>query len=563
MEERIHMNINLPNSRQAVLAEYSKQIVPEYRGNPLIEALPDIFSKENVVDLLTTYPVYDPKERLLPVEYRYHCVMRITRYFQPWKKHYDLESRFSRAIRQGYIARDPLGRNYALQLQQGYQAIKNQKYAGVFNPEIYTTSSGFTIIGISGGGKTKAIDHVLSPYPKIIVHSEYMEQLLSIYQIPWLKLECPFDGSLKGLCINFFMKIDELLGTNYYEKYGSGRNLSVNTMLPRMAQIASLHCVGVLIIDEIQHLSLQKSGGAEKMLNFFVNLVNTIGIPVVMVGTYKAGRVLQDAFRQARRGSGQGDMTWDRLDNDEVWDLLMTGMMTYQWTKKTIPCNDEIKNTLYEESQGILDIGVKLFMMAQLRAISTGIETVDSKMIRMIARDNLKLVKPMLDALKSGIMKDIEKYDDIKPLNIDDFFEKNMPAPNFEDIRRKKLDEEKQFRLEERSKIEQVIIKLLNLDVDEKLALKVTEEVLCSELNGETNINVIVKEAYRRILLEEGLKNTGNPISLEEKRKRKKQVVVKEEPLLRIIVEKGREDKKSAYESLKEAGYIQVLLRQT
>lgn len=557
------MNINLPNSRQAVLAEYSKQIVPEYRKNPLIEALPDIFSKENVVDLLTTYPVYDPKERLLSVEYRYHCVMRITRYFQPWKKHYDLESRFSRAIRQGYIARDPLGRNYALQLQQGYQAIKNQKYAGVFNPESYTTSSGFTIIGISGGGKTKAIDHVLSPYPKIIVHSEYMEQPLSIYQIPWLKLECPFDGSLKGLCINFFMKIDELLGTNYYEKYGSGRNLSVNTMLPRMAQIASLHCVGVLIIDEIQHLSLQKSGGAEKMLNFFVNLVNTIGIPVVMVGTYKAGRVLQDAFRQARRGSGQGDMTWDRLDNDEVWDLLMTGMMTYQWTKKTIPCNDEIKNTLYEESQGILDIGVKLFMMAQLRAISTGIETVDSKMIRMIARDNLKLVKPMLDALKSGIMKDIEKYDDIKPLNIADFFEKNIPAPNFEDIRRKKLDEEKQLRLEGRSKIEQVIIKLLNLDVDEKLALKVTEEVLCSELNGETNINVIVKEVYRRILLEEGLKNTGNPISLEEKRKRKKQVVVKEKPLLRIIVEKGREDKKSAYESLKEAGYIQVLLRQT
>lgn len=52
-----------------------------------------------------------------------------------------------------------------------------------------------------------------------------------------------------------------------------------------MSQIANVHAIGVLVIDEIQHLSMSRSGGVEKMLNFFVTLVNVIGLPVVMVGT--------------------------------------------------------------------------------------------------------------------------------------------------------------------------------------------------------------------------------------------------------------------------------------
>lgn len=504
MEGKIRMSDEFPRPQQAVLAEYSDQVVPDYRGNPLIEALPPIFSDDELYDVLTTYPEYHERERELPSEYRYHCVMRIARYFQPWTKHFDLENRLSRVIRQGYIARNPIGRNYAMLLQQGYQMIKNKKYDGVFNSEIFSSASGFTIIGISGIGKTKAIEHVLAPYPKIIVHSEYHGEPLNLYQIPWLKLDCPFDGSLKGLCLNFFMKVDELLGTNYYEKYGSGRNVSVNTMIPRMSQLASLHCIGVLIIDEIQHLSLQKSGGAEKMLNFFVNLVNVIGIPVVLVGTYKARPILQDAFRQARRGSGQqGDMTWDLLQNDEVWDLLIDGLMKYQWTREIIPHSKELKDVLYEESQGIVDIAIKLFMMAQLKAISTGVEEVIPDLIQSVAKENLQLVRPMIEALKSGKLSAIAKFDDIQPLNIQEFYENNSPLAHWEVIKQRKASEEKKRNEENRTIKENVIIKLLELGIDEDLALRETENVL-NELNrSDSSVNDIVKLVYRKIISQE------------------------------------------------------------
>ncbi len=63
----------------------------------------------------------------------------------------------------------------------------------------------------------------------------------------------------------------------------------------------------MLIIDEIQSLSLAKSGGgAEKMLNFFMTLINTIGVPVVLIGTNKAMSVLHLNFDK------QGGGEWSR-----------------------------------------------------------------------------------------------------------------------------------------------------------------------------------------------------------------------------------------------------------
>lgn len=47
-----------------------------------------------------------------------------------------------------------------------------------------------------------------------------------------------------------------------------------------MSQLANAHALGLLAIDEIQHLSRSKSGGSQEMLNFFVTMVNTIGVPL-------------------------------------------------------------------------------------------------------------------------------------------------------------------------------------------------------------------------------------------------------------------------------------------
>ena len=101
------------------------------------------------------------------------------------------------------------------------------------------------------------------------------------------------------------------------------------------------------------------------MMNFFVTLINEIGIPVMMIGTMRARAILQKDFRQARRGSGQGDMIWQQMDNSEDWEVLLTSIWDYQWTKEYVELNQELIKLIYEESQGIIDIAIKIFILAQ------------------------------------------------------------------------------------------------------------------------------------------------------------------------------------------------------
>ena len=51
-----------------------------------------------------------------------------------------------------------------------------------------------------------------------------------------------------------------------------------------------------------------------------------------------------------------------------------------------------------------MDIAVKLYAMAQIKAIADGTELVTVKAIKEVAAEKLRLVKPMLDALRSGDM---------------------------------------------------------------------------------------------------------------------------------------------------------------
>jgi|GEM_PF-3257406 len=340
-------------------AQYKEQIIYDYRHNPLIEALPPIWSSDEVVDMLSHTEGQHDGERQLDAHYRFHSVLRLFQYFQPLKEHVNIEQRFSRCIRQGYLHRNPLSPEYVKSLVQGHEMIKNRKdytFLSAFLP----TAAGFTIIGLSGIGKTSAVTYILRLYPQVVEHSSYQGIPLVLKQVVWLKLDCPYDGSVKGLCMGFFEALDRAAGTEYFETYCK-RGATVDVLMIRMAQAARLHCLGVLVIDEMQHLIHAKSGGSEKLLNFTVTLVNTIGVPVVLIGTSKAKSILQGDFRQARRSSGQqGDLIWDRMKNDAAWDIFVLSMWENQWTKNIVPLTDELKDALYHESQGIVDIAVKL-----------------------------------------------------------------------------------------------------------------------------------------------------------------------------------------------------------
>src|SRR5688572_17688521 len=85
------------------------------------------------------------------------------------------------------------------------------------------TTAGITLLGYSGVGKTRTINRILSYYPQVIKHSHYGKRPFTRSQILWLKIDCPANGTLRGLCISFFRAIDNILGLSgepsYYNLY--------------------------------------------------------------------------------------------------------------------------------------------------------------------------------------------------------------------------------------------------------------------------------------------------------------------------------------------------------
>lgn len=527
--------VTLESGKKVLLAEYREQEIVDYKGNPLIEALPPILSLEDAFELLSFLPEYHPSERNLSIHHRYHALLRLSRFYQPIAQTLDLEQRFSRFIRYGYVSRNPLQKEHVQALNELHVRLENNRNLGL-SPDIRSSASSFTLMGFSGIGKTSAIERILSLYPQVILH----QHPLNTIQIVWLKLNCPYDGSLKTLCMDFFQQIDQQLGTNYYEKYGRRSN-SISSMVTRMGQVARLHTLGALIIDEIQHLLSGKGGASEVMMNFFVTLVNEIGIPVMFIGTMKAKVLLQKDFRQARRSSGQGDMIWQQMKKDDDWEVLISSMWEYQWTKGYTEINNVLLDTIYEESQGIVDIAVKLFFLAQTRAIETGVEKITPQIIKKAAKEDLKLLQPMLNALKSGIDSEIAKYEDIIPMDIEEYIQNHMPVVDIKAKIEAQKEKISRNRMKKNlSKLEKLIISLINLEINEKDAESAAKYVLKKSPDSTTTQLMTASIQY-----------------LENKNHNRKNVKSKSGlNKLKIIIDKGKNDKKSAYESLRDNGYI-------
>lgn len=403
----------------AVEALYIPSPLAEYRGNPFIEALPPETSHDRLARLLPERPPYDESERSLPMHLRAHCVQRLFSYFEPLGRHYDIGMRLDLLMRSGYRKRNPMTAAFRERMQEIYRLSQTGDFKGEGLATLAPSMS-MSLIGVSGTGKTRSLRRSLAQYPQAIWHPKYQ-----LHQIPWLIVECPHDGSVKQLCLAFFKNVDKVLGTDYAHRFG-GKGVTAEQRLLEVAQIARLHAIGVIVFDELQHIRPAGSQGVEKLLNFFVTLVNLSEAPIVLVGTMAAQRLLQVDFRQARRGAGLGALVWERFDHGDEWDYLMEELWKYQWTQTESAFSPEVAKVFYQRTQGVVDLAVKLYVLSQYRAMVTGFEQVTPELMNAVADDEFKLLKPMLDALASGDPTLIAKYDDLRPLEFEQLLQREQ-----------------------------------------------------------------------------------------------------------------------------------------
>lgn len=537
-------------------ANYKEQILSEYSNNPFIEALPPIFDEDDVLDRFMVTPRITEQDKLSETNIRYHVLKRVKNFIQPLPIHFEVERRLSTLIRRGYLARNPLDKTFLERIRLLHQLREDEEEAHKYIDErlhyIRSTADSLSVIGISGIGKTTAIERLLLLYPQVIKHETYKGQPFNRTQIVWLKIDCPYDGSLSTMCKGFFKAIDDLLGTRYLEKYGY-LNRVTSTMLLHMTSLASMYGIGVLVIDEIQHL-LHSKNDQEEMLNFFVTLSNTVGVPTVLIGTSKAQQLFKGNFRQARRAASDGAIIWDRMTEDsEEWEFFLETLWELQCLKTRSELTGEVKKTFYEECQGITSVAVNLFILAQERALfdeSNENEIITSRVLRKTAKEDMKIIQPMLNAIRKNDLKAMYKYEDIM-INLDELMINHKQNTEYEGkIQAAMKERQNTLQYKRQDTIESLSVEVASLGIFDALHANDIRKLITKVVENkpiDSDYNTLKLESIQQVM------------ALNEKKKvHKSKKSIKNVnflPLLKLR-EQALQKKKHSYELLTVNGYV-------
>lgn len=389
--------------------------IPEYDENPLINRLPPIMGISEIYASLERMPLCQPHERELLPHIRAHLMkLRLDTAFIPTTQQAVMAAQIHQLIRGGYNGVSLADASYAARLRDHADQLEAGRKSSELRTPFRSTAHCGTLIGPSGMGKTTIVGRVLEQVPQVVEHLEPV----TVQQVVHVRLECPSSGSPKQLCLSFFKELDDLLGTEYYKKFGG---LTTEHMVLRMAQVAQVHRLGLLVVDEIQYLRRTRVC-EDEVLNLLTTLVNVINVPVLMVGTMAAVPLVTSTFRNARRVQGHASAVFEPMKQGPEWDRFLAMLFRLQWTSEVTPLTPQLSQVIWEESQGIVDIVMKIFMLAQLRLMRrsetrAASEIIKPSLIRQIMKEDLRLVRPMLRALARG-SKGLVKYDDLRPLEL-------------------------------------------------------------------------------------------------------------------------------------------------
>lgn len=373
-------------------ATYHQAILPEHRCNPLIEALPTKVEDNELVDKLSNYPKREYLETTFKTIERVEYLTRLKELRQPLPLYFDVFRAIEMAIKEGYSAKNPLSPTTMNYLHYSAEDRPNiEPRTGFFKPK----GSGMTIIGESGIGKTCMLEQVLNCFPDVIKHKSYQNKELLIQQVVWIKVDCPDDSSVKGLCHRILEQLDRKLGGAITKPEGT-----IALLLQQIEAKMKSSFLGILVIDEMQNLNLAKAGGADRLLGFLNNLVNNLGIPLVFCANPPFDVLLSADFKSARRAERSGYFDVRLMENDEEWELFVEELWELQWTNVETRLTSSLSNSLYSLSVGNVDLAVRIYYSAQKAVIGSSDERITEEVLELGASNALQATKKLTEKMR-------------------------------------------------------------------------------------------------------------------------------------------------------------------
>jgi len=395
----------MPSRKTNTSSIYHTIGVPEIDDNPLLAHLrlpPE--TDDDAFLALGLRPDFDASERNFLTSIRRLRVNRLRRFFVPTLPvHRRALIEICSQVFDGYMARNPM-------TPLGQSILYGAPVDLPYHPTISL------VAGHSGMGKSTLLDRILA-YLGVQVrqHAIFRGIEFPETQILWLRRNVPEHCTVGTLCSTFGDYTDCVLRMSLYGGiFGKLKGGDRNLYLSEIRKIITTHHVGLLVLDEFQNLSLM-GVGAKKIIALLVNLRDELGLPIVVVGTYKALRLLEGNLSTARRlvEGGYFDLERPTSAKDESWNQLCEIAWEYQWVRKPIDFSSDICEVLYEVSQGITGIMINVFAASQLAAMEDGSEKVDADLLRKVFKERMQPLHPAVRILKSGDPRLMDGFDDL------------------------------------------------------------------------------------------------------------------------------------------------------
>ena len=351
--------------------------------NVLTKALPRMLTGAVLDEALSIFPEYDPNITDQDAATRLVALNDLYKVFVPTKMATEIYTRMYLSLLRSLQKKE--SKLAIQQYNENHKAFRQQSDTGIING-----ADSFTIIGASGLGKSSAITRAIQ-----LLSAEEIIEIKKPYTkiIPCLHIQTPFDSSIKSLLYEILRAVDEKLGSKYYEN--ALRVKSTTDMLIGSASQVALSHLGLLVVDEINHIVNHKNG--KTLIGCLTQLINNSGISIAMIGTPESAAFFTQAMQLARRSLG---LHYEALEFGEEFKRICETMYHYQYVKNRTELDFPTLQWLYEFSGGNISVVTSLIHDAQELSILEGSEILNMVTLRMAYQDRTAMLHPYIKIKK-------------------------------------------------------------------------------------------------------------------------------------------------------------------
>lgn len=395
-----------------------------HRGNILIDACGPPLEAAEIGKRLIYLPPKPDAAVHSPRSLLEHHAADIFRMHIPTAAGIELAQTIGFMLTQGYVHRNPLdpatwGRIYSA---VGAQAAVSPIQLGAM------------VTGISGAGKSTAIERALQLYPQVVMHEKMAGMAKPSPQLLWLKVDVPESGRIIDLVDNLARATDRALGTSHANNMFSGRRYNGPALAREWLQRISCNFLGLLVLDEMQNLfkietkakreaTKIRSGQRPELrivddeaLKFLLTLSNSSKIPTLYCSTPDGMAALSTRMSTAQRMLSGGFHTFSHAqsaDDDFFRKRLFPTLCQYQWLPEKLPASEELRRLLFGLSAGVPRIAVMTWFHASRRAIHRKAVALSFDDFRHVGEHALGPLRHAVAALLSNDPRQLQQYEDL------------------------------------------------------------------------------------------------------------------------------------------------------